>query len=610
MKGKWDRIAVGLTLTAMTAYLLMRFALHIGGFWPGLPLWIAIAICGVPLLYALLVQVWHRRFGADFLAGISILTAVIVGEPLVAAIIILMLTGGQALERYATRRASSVLEALAKRTPSIAHRLDNGRTSDIVVDAIRVGDELVVYPHEICPVDGTVISGTGTMDESFLTGEPFRIRKTAGSQVISGALNEEAAITIVADKLAMDSRYARIMKVMREAEANPPEIRRLADRLGAWYTPLALAVAVAAWFFSGSPERFLAVLVIATPCPLLLAIPVSIIGAISLAAKRGIVIKRPVVLEQVGQVRSMFFDKTGTLTHGEPAVTEVIGLHGSSGEEVLRLSGALEQYSKHPLASAILRAGEEKGVDLPPVENISEKPGEGLRGKILGKNVLVTGRRKLTVEMQAGLPADAPGMECVVLVEDRPVGLIRFRDRPRSESQPFIRHLLPRHRIQNLTILSGDRDSEVRYLAEVVGIEEVYAGLEPEDKLRMVRAETEKRPTLFLGDGVNDAPAMLAATVGVAFGQNSDILAEAAGAVILEPSLARVDELLHIGIRMRRIAMESAVGGIVLSLSGMLAASLGLLPPVTGAIGQEIIDLLAVLNALRASIPGGGLHDF
>jgi heavy metal translocating P-type ATPase len=610
VKSLWERIAVGITFAAIVVHLVLRFALHLPGAVPMLPLWIAIVICGLPLVFELLVQVWHRQFGADFLAGISIVTAVIVGEPLVAAIIILMLTGGQSLERYATRRASSVLEALAKRTPSVAHRIENGKTSDVSIDAIRIGDRLVIYPHEICPVDGTVVSGTGTMDESFLTGEPFRIRKTAGSQVISGALNEEAAVTIVADKLAVDSRYARIMRVMREAEANPPAIRRLADLLGAWYTPLAVGVALAAWLVSGQPERFLAVLVIATPCPLLLAIPVSIIGAISLAAKRGIVIKKPVVLEQVGRVRSMFFDKTGTLTHGEPTVTRVIALGTHSREDVLRLSGALELYSKHPLASAILEAARENGIDLPPVESISEKPGEGLRGRVLDKAVLVTGRRKLSPRLQTQLPPDAPGMECIVLVDDQPVGVILFRDRPRVESQPFIRHLLPRHHIQRLTILSGDRDSEVRYLAEVVGIQDVYAGLEPQDKLRMVREETAKRPTLFLGDGVNDAPAMLAATVGVAFGQNSDILAEAAGAVILEPSLARVDELLHIGNRMRRIALESAIGGIVLSLLGMVLASLGFLPPVTGAIGQEVIDLLAVLNALRASIPGKVLHDF
>jgi heavy metal translocating P-type ATPase len=605
-----DRIAAVVSLIGIILYLALRYALHISGAISEAPLWIAIATGGLPLLYELILQIWKRQFGADFLAGLSIVTATLMGELLVATIIVLMLSGGQALEKYATRRASSVLDALAHRTPSIAHRLTDNATSDIPVEEIRIGDRLIIFPHEICPVDGTVESGTGTMDESFLTGEPFRIRKTVGSQVISGALNEESALTILADKLAVDSRYARIMQVMQRAEENPPQIRRLADRLGTFYTPVAIFIALAGWIISGQPERFLAVLVIATPCPLLLAIPITIIGSISLAAKRGIVIKRPVILEQVGNVQTMFFDKTGTLTHGEPVVTDVVCFSGSTATEVLSLSASVEQYSKHPLAGAILRAAEEQNIALQKIENISEKPGEGLRGSVAGKNVLVTGRRKLKPELASKLPPTISGMECVVVVDGTLFGLIRFHDRPRSESKPFIHHLKPRHHVRHLMILSGDRDLEVQHLAEIVGISDVRSSLSPEQKLQIVREETAKTSTLFLGDGINDAPAMLAATVGVAFGQNSDITAEAAGAVILEPTLGKVDELLHIGLRMRRIALESAVGGMVLSSAGMIAAALGYLPPITGAIGQEVIDLLAVLNALRASIPGKELQDF
>ena len=605
-----DRIAAVVSLIGIILYLALRYALHISGAISEAPLWIAIATGGLPLLYELILQIWKRQFGADFLAGLSIVTATLMGELLVATIIVLMLSGGQALEKYATRRASFVLNALAHRTPSIAHRLTDNATSDIPVEEIRIGDRLIIFPHEICPVDGTVESGTGTMDESFLTGEPFRIRKTVGSQVISGALNEESALTILADKLAVDSRYARIMQVMQRAEENPPQIRRLADRLGTFYTPVAIFIALAGWIISGQSERFLAVLVIATPCPLLLAIPITIIGSISLAAKRGIVIKRPVILEQVGNVRTMFFDKTGTLTHGEPVVTDVVCFSGSTATEVLSLSASVEQYSKHPLAGAILRAAEEQNIALQKIENISEKPGEGLRGSVAGKNVLVTGRRKLKPELASKLPPTISGMECVVVVDGTLFGLIRFHDRPRSESKPFIHHLKPRHHVRHLMILSGDRDLEVQHLAEIVGISDVRSSLSPEQKLQIVREETAKTSTLFLGDGINDAPAMLAATVGVAFGQNSDITAEAAGAVILEPTLGKVDELLHIGLRMRRIALESAVGGMVLSSAGMIAAALGYLPPITGAIGQEVIDLLAVLNALRASIPGKELQDF
>jgi P-type E1-E2 ATPase len=361
---------------------------------------------------------------------------------------------------------------------------------------------------------------------------------------------------------------------------------------------------------SGQSERFLAVLVIATPCPLLLAIPITIIGAISLAAKRGIVIKKPVVLEQVGNVHTMFFDKTGTLTHGEPVVTDVACFPGSNVSDVLGLSASLEQYSKHPLAGAILRAAEEQHIPLQTAENISEKPGEGLNGHIAKRKILVTGRRKLQPSLASMLPASVSGMECVVVIDGQLSGLIRFHDRPRKEGRSFIRHLTPKHKVKHLMILSGDRDSEVQHLAQIVGISDVRASLTPEQKLQIVREESAKRSTLFLGDGINDAPAMLAATVGVAFGQNSDITAEAAGAVILEPTLGKVDELLHIGKRMRRIALESSIGGMILSSVGMIAAALGFLPPITGAIGQEVIDLLAVLNALLASVPGKELQDF
>ena len=607
---KWNRISVAISFLAIFLYLLLNFLLHVKSRTSTLPLWIAVIVGGVPLLYDLSRQIFKRQFGSDFLAGLSIVTATLMGELLVATIIVLMLSGGQALEEFATRRASSVLNTLAKRMPSVAHRIVGATAHDIDVTDIAIGDRLLVFPHEICPVDATVESGTGTMDESFLTGEPFRIRKIAGSQVISGALNEDSALTIVADKLAADSRYARIMGVMQAAEQHPPKIRRLADRLGAIYTPIAIAVALTGWLLSGNPERFLAVIVIATPCPLLLAIPISIIGAISLAAKRGIVVKKPAILEQVGQIQTMFFDKTGTLTHGEPVVTETLCFSGSDPISVLRLAASLEQYSKHPLADAILRAAEVKNIVLENVENISEKPGEGLMGSVDGQKVLVTGRRKLSPEMAAILPPSTPGMECVIVVDGHVSGLLRFHDRPRKEGRPFISHLGPKHHVKHLMILSGDRDSEVQHLANIVGITDVRSALAPEEKLELVRAETEKAATLFLGDGINDAPAMMAATVGVAFGQNSDITSEAAGAVILDPTLGKVDELLHIGKRMRRIALQSAIGGMVLSSLGMTAAALGFLPPLAGAVGQEVIDLLAVLNAVRASIPTKDLRDF
>src|SRR5579883_1219676 len=285
------------------------------------PLLIALALGGGWLVFGLLVRIAREEFGSDLLAGISIVTSVILGEYLAGALVVLMLSGGEALEAYAVRSASSVLEALARRVPSLAHRRKDGQIADTPLADVAVGDTLAVFPHEICPVDGTVLEGHGVMDESYLTGEPYEISKTPGSMVISGAINGETLLTIRAEKLAKDSRYARIMKVMQETEQQRPQLRRLGDQLGAWYTPLALGIAAGAALLSGNSERFLSVVVIATPCPLLLAIPTAIIGAISLAARRAIIIKNPAVLEQIENCQTLIFDKTGTLTYGRPVVT-------------------------------------------------------------------------------------------------------------------------------------------------------------------------------------------------------------------------------------------------------------------------------------------------
>jgi len=347
------------------------------------------------------------------------------------------------------------------------------------------------------------------------------------------------------------------------------------------------------------------VLVIATPCPLLLAIPVAIIGAISLAATRGIIIKDPAMLERIDRCRTIIFDKTGTLTYGKPSLTDVLCAPGVTRALALRLAMSLEQYSRHPLAISILDAARAEGIAPADVSDISERPGEGLRGHIDGDIVEITSRKKVA----ARLPPPATGMECIILRNGEYAATLRFQDVPREESRSFVHHLLPHHQVERVMLLSGDRDAEVQHLAGLVGIENVYSGASPEEKLAIVRAEAAKGPTLFLGDGINDAPAMEAATVGVAFGHNSDITAEAADAVILEPSLAAVDELIHIGRRMRRIAMQSAVGGMALSMIGMLAAAAGWLAPVPGAIAQEVIDVLAVLNALRVATVRRELND-
>ncbi len=599
----------GLTLVAIALHLILRYATALPLRTASLPLFAALLIGGAPLVFELAKNLIKRKFGSDLLAGVSILTAVLLGQYLVATIVVLMLSGGAALEFYATAKASSVLDALAKRMPNIAHRREGPAVADVALEEVHVGDELTVFPHEICPVDGVVIEGQGKMDEAYLTGEPFEMAKAPGSQVISGAINGETALNIKAEKLAVDSRYARIMKVMHETEQQKPRLRRLGDQLGAWYTPLALLVAGAAGLLSSDAHRFLAVVVIATPCPLLLAIPTAIIGAISLCARRAIIIKNPAILEQIDSCHTLIFDKTGTLTYGRPNLTAVICAEGFDRTEVVRFTASLEQYSKHPLASAMVTAAKQEGLQLLPVSQVSERPGEGLRGTIAGQTVQITGRNKVAAETLP-LPPLAGGLECVVFLNNRYAATLRFHDAPRKDSRPFIAHLQPRHGVRKVLLVSGDRESEVKYLAESVGISEVHAGQSPEQKVNIVKQETAADKTLFVGDGINDAPALMAATVGVAFGSASDITTEAADAVVLELALGKIDELMHIARRMRRIALQSALGGMAASLIGMVIAAAGYLPPIGGAIGQEIIDLLAVLNAVRVALPTDELQDF
>lgn len=597
-------IIAGFALAGILLHLILRFAFHTSSGVYQIPLLATLALGGIPLVIDLLKKLWRREFGSDLLAGISIVTSVLLGEYLAGSIVVLMLSGGEALESYAVRSASSVLRALAKRMPSIAHRKKDSIIADVALNDVAVGDTLVIFPHDICPVDGSVTEGNGLMNEAFLTGEPFEITKAPGSSVISGAINGESALTIIATRRAVDSRYAKIMEVMRESEQNRPRLRRLGDQLGAIYTPVAVAIALVAWALSGQSVRLLAVLVVATPCPLLIAIPVAIIGSISLAARRSIIIKDPVALEQIAACRTAIFDKTGTLTYGEPKLTEQLLAPGFTQKEVLGLVASLELYSRHPLARAILAQAKHEGLKLQQASEVSEPPGQGLRGAVGGRQVQITSRNKAVSQSVSGierLPAVAGGLECVVVLDGRFAALFRLRDAPRAEGHSFIQHLGPKHSFQRTMILSGDRESEVRYLAEQVGISEVHAEQSPEQKLAIVRQETARAKTLYVGDGINDAPAMMAATVGMAVGQNSDVTAEAADVVAMENSLRKVDEFMHISARMRSIALQSAVGGMILSLAGMLFAAAGHLTPVAGAVSQELIDALAILNALRAA---------
>jgi heavy metal translocating P-type ATPase len=602
-----------LAIVAIVVYLVLRFGTSVSPNVQNVPLWVALALGGVPLVWELTVKLFRREFGSDLLAGISIVTSVLLEEYLAGTLVVLMLSGGETLEAYAVRSASSVLEALAKRMPTLAHRKQDSTIADVPLADVAVGDTVLVFPHEVCPIDGTVVEGHGVMDESYLTGEPYMMSKTPGSTVLSGAINGETALTIQADKLAVDSRYANIMQVMQTSQQHQPRIRRLGDQLGAFYTPVAVAIGIVTWLATGEAVRFLAVMVVATPCPLLIAIPVAVIGSISLAAKRAIIVRDPAVLETVSTCRTIIFDKTGTLTYGQPALIEQNVAASVNAAEVLSLVASLEQYSKHPLAEAIVRAGREQGAAIHQAEQISEPPGQGLRGTVAGREVRLTSRKQLAKEqpeVAERLSPPAGGLECVILVDGRYVATYRFRDRPRREGRPFISHLQPRHHIDRVMLLSGDRPTEAQYLADLVGIPEVLGGKSPEEKLDIVRAETAQARTIYVGDGINDAPALSAATVGIAFGQNSDVTTEAADVVIMDSSLEKVDEFMHISKRMRRIALESALGGMAASIVGMLFAAAGFLPPVAGAIVQEVIDIIVVVNALRVAIRPKALTDF
>lgn len=593
-------------LLGIATHLILRLLSTLNPFILSLPLLIVLIAGGSWLVYGLLKKLINLEFGSDLLAGISIITSLLLGEYLAGAIVVLMLSGGEALETFAIGKASSALEALAKRIPQRANKKVGDKLELISVDQINIDDLIVVLPHEICPCDGEVLEGHGSMDEAYLTGEPFLISKTPGSAVISGAINGEHAFTIRATATAQNSRYAKIANTMRETQEARIPLRRLADQLGAWYTPLCLLIAALAWILSGEASRFLAVLVIATPCPLLIAIPVAIIGSISYAAKRSIIVRDPAVLEQIDRCQTMILDKTGTLTYGVPSLSHQVYFGDLEKTSILRLAAVIEQYSKHPLAQAILAEAKTRQINLGLASQITEPPGTGLRGLVEGHEVRITSRKQLAKQSSpflSELPPTKGGLECIVLIDGKLSALFQFRDTPRQESKSFIKHLGPFHNFKHVMIVSGDRESEVQYLAELVGIKEIYASKSPEEKVAIVRSETLKAKTLYIGDGINDAPALLAATVGIAFGSGNDVTAQAAGVIIMEPSLARVDEFFHIAARMKQIALQSAVGGMLLSLVGMALASFGLIAPVAGAMLQEGIDLFAVLNALRVAYP-------
>lgn len=598
------------TALIILVYLVLRYGFNLNS--TEYLLFLPLFGGGAVLLFEILKGLERKELGADFLAIISIIAAIALGQYLTGSIIVLMLSGGEALEKFASQRAASSMKALSHRMPTLAHRKADSGATTINAAEILINDLLLVLPHELCPVDGIVEEGHGIMDESFLTGEPVEIEKAPGSSVYSGALNGKHALTIRATKVASDSRYARIMRVMEDAQRHSPVIRRLGDSLGALYSPLVLTFAALSWFFSGDVFRFFAVIVIATPCPLILGIPIAVVGAISLSAKRGIIIRNPAALEQIRLCQAIIFDKTGTLTYGKPELTDVI-VHKNNENEILSLVGSLERYSRHPLALPIFKSSQTRGLPLYEASAISEPPGKGITGTVNGKVIEMLGRsqfKRRIPDLANLLPPTRSGLECIALIDGEYGATFLFHDTPRRDGRAFIKHLSEKHSFGEVILLSGDREEEVKYLANLFGIDRAHAGKSPEEKTAIVSKISAMKKTIYVGDGINDAPALAAATVGIALGQNSDITTEAADIIILDPSLEKIDEVFHIGQRMRSIALETGVGGMMLSVVGVVFAALGLLPALTGAILQEIIDLVVILNALRMSVPPKTLVDY
>lgn len=598
LKTKWQLMLSIISIASLIIHYFAKFALKIN---ENYSLIFVLIIGGIPLLIQIFLKIIKGNLGADLIAFMALILAIYLHENVAGVLIILMLASSQALEEFASHRASFVLEALAQRMPTIAHLKAENNFLDTQISEIKIGDLVAVFPHEICPIDGEIVEGRGSMDESYLTGEPYRISKTIGSKVLSGAINGESLFVIKTEKLPADSRYGKIMEVMQQAKEQRPEIRKLADKIGAIFAPITLIIASLSYFFTHDLTNFLAVLTIATPCPLLIAVPIAIISAISISARQGIIIKDARILEKLSICTTAIFDKTGTLTYGEPNISEIIALDEFTENEILQKTASLERYSRHPLAGSILKEAQKRNLLLLDAQNISEKPGYGMIGKIADKEIIITSRKKIH-EFQASkiaLPELTEGMECVIVINKKVAGILHFRDLERPESKSFINHLAPNHNFKKIILLSGDRASEVNYLAKKLGINNFFSSQSPEQKLEIVKKETQNAPTLFMGDGINDAPALMLASVGIAFGQGNNITSESSGAVILESNLLKVDELLHISIFTRKIILQSAIGGMIFSIVGMILASFGMVSPAEGAIAQQIIDAVAIINALR-----------
>lgn len=572
--------------------------------------WLATGAVGVFVVWTLVGMVrdaLRGHVGLDILAVVAMVATLAVGEYIASLIIVLMLSGGEALEDFAARRAKRDLTALLDRSPRVAHVVSHQRASeadevrDVAVDDVAIGDLLLIRPAEIVPVDGILLSDAGTFDESSLTGESLPVSHNAGDEVLSGAINGSRAVRIRAVRRSADSQYQQIIALVHAAEGSRAPVVRLADRFAIPFTAVSLVLAGTAWAISSDPARFAEVLVLATPCPLLIAAPVAFLGGLSRAAKAGVIIKGGAIVEQLARVRSAAFDKTGTITQGRPELVDVRPTETIDAGQLLLLAASAEQYSSHVLADGIRRAALDRGVELLTADAASENATNGVTAVIDG-HIVVVGKPAYvaSVAPETTTAALSPGEAAAyVAVDGRFAGVLVLADDPRPEASAVISWLRA-HGVERLAMLTGDGRSTAESIAREVGIDEVRAELLPGEKVQLA-AQMRPRPMMMVGDGINDAPVLAASDIGVAMGARGATAAgEAADVVILVDSLAKVIDAVSIGRHTLRVALTAIWIGIGLSIGLMLVAMTGVIPAVAGALVQELVDLTTILYALRA----------
>lgn len=575
--------------------------------WPQAVPWVLGFYAGAMALRAAVAMVKELRsgtFGVDVLAVTAIGSTIAVGEFWAAAVIVLMLTGGEALEEYASGRARKDLTSLVSNAPRTAHLLTaDGAVRDVDVADVEVGERVLVRAHEIVPLDGTLVSDAGVFDDSSLTGEPLPQERVAGDTVYSGAVNGAGAVSIEVARRAEDSQYQRIVALVEEAAASRAPMVRLADRYALPFTALALAIAGIAWWVSGDPLRFAQVLVVATPCPLIIGAPVAFMAGMSRAARRGAVIRSSATLEKLHRVATVAFDKTGTLTRGTPALVDVRPAGGLDADALVRLSAAAEQASVHVLADAIVRGATARGITLPVPQDVTETTAGGVTATVAGVRVVVGKRTFVAEQIGADVPAPglAPGELAVHVATDGAyAGCLVLRDEVRADAAATVARLRAGG-VGHVLMVTGDEEATARAVAEQVGIDDVRAGCLPADKVAAVR-DVSGRPVVMVGDGVNDAPVLAAADVGIALAaRGSSAATESADVVILPDEVGRVAETVEIGRHTVNVALQSIWIGIAVSVALMLVATTGALPAVVGAWLQEAVDVVAIAWALRAA---------